>query len=113
MSETAEHDNYATPDNLLARIAIHRYATDPGWTGWLFDRETPDQRQAARILDIGCGTASLWTANRERISSAWNLTLADSSGGMIDAARHDLGALAGYAIADAQALPLRTARLTS
>jgi hypothetical protein len=74
VSDTAAQDNYATPDNLLARIAIHRYATNPGWTKWLFDRETPDHREAARILDLGCGTASLWAANRQRISSEWDLT---------------------------------------
>jgi SAM-dependent methyltransferase len=105
VSEIGEQDNYATPDNLLARIAIHRYATDPGWTKWLFDRETPDRREAACILDVGCGTASLWTANRQRNSSDWDLTLVDSSAGMINAARHDLGALAAYVVADAQTLP--------
>jgi SAM-dependent methyltransferase len=104
VSDTAKHDNYATQDNLLARIAIHRYATNPIWTSWPFDRETPTDRAAARILDIGCGTGSLWTTNRERISPAWGLTLADSSTGMISAAREALG-ITSYAVAEAQMLP--------
>src|SRR5579875_2990007 len=104
-SHSAERDNYAVPDNLLARIAIHRYSTDPSWMCWLFERETPGGRGAARILDIGCGTGSLWTTNRERIGPHWDLTLGDTSAGMIETVRQALGPAARYVVADVQQLP--------
>ena len=105
MSPEAGNDNYATPDNLLARIAIHRYATNPDWMRWLFDRETPRGPGPARILDVGCGPATLWTENRERIDPAWELTLADSSAGMAEAAQQSLGDRASYVVGDVQELP--------
>jgi ubiquinone/menaquinone biosynthesis C-methylase UbiE len=97
-------EQYATDDNLEARIALHaRFSTNPGWAEWLFDREAG--RAGARILDIGCGPASLWRANRERIDPTWSLTLVDLSPGMIDAARRRLGNRAQYVVADVQELP--------
>jgi ubiquinone/menaquinone biosynthesis C-methylase UbiE len=99
-----EQDEYATDANLAARIALHeRFSTNPGWAEWLFEREAP--RAAARILDLGCGPATLWRANRERLDPSWSLTLADASPGMIGAARRELGDAADYVVADAQELP--------
>jgi ubiquinone/menaquinone biosynthesis C-methylase UbiE len=97
-------EQYANDANLQARIALHaRFATNPGWTQWLFDREAPPA--GARLLDLGCGPATLWRANRERIDPTWSLTLADASAGMLDAARLELGGGATYVVADAQELP--------
>jgi SAM-dependent methyltransferase len=97
-------EQYATDDNLRARIALHAaFSTNPHWAEWLFDREAPGP--GARILDVGCGPATLWRTNRERIDPSWSLTLADSSPGMIEAARRDLGERAVYVVADAQELP--------
>lgn len=76
---------------------------DPGWAQWLFDREAPGPR--ARILDVGCGPATLWVANSERIDPSWSLTLADFSPGMIEAARREVGDGAAYVVADVQDLP--------
>ena len=53
----------------------------------------------------GCGTALLWRRNLERIDPTWKLTLTDSSPGMLDAARTELGDRAEYLVADLQALP--------
>lgn len=100
-----EREQYATPDNLQARVALHGYAANPGWVEWLFDRETPKGEGKARILDVGCGTGAFWSANRHRVRPAWSLTLLDSSPGMIDAACRDLGDRAGYVVADVQELP--------
>jgi ubiquinone/menaquinone biosynthesis C-methylase UbiE len=70
----------------------------------LFEREAPGP--GARVLDLGCGPATLWRANRERIDPSWSLTLADFSAGMIEAARRELGDRAAYVVADVQELPL-------
>ncbi len=96
-------EQYATDDNLRARIALHSaFSINPHWAEWLFDREAP--AAGARILDLGCGPATLWRTNRDRIDPGWSLTLADFSPGMIDAARRELGERADYVVADAQEL---------
>ena len=101
MTERAE---YATDANLEVRIALHaRFSTNPGWAQWLFEHEAPEP--GARILDLGCGPASLWRANRDRIDPNWSLTLADASPGMIEAAHRELEEAADYVVADAQELP--------
>ena len=96
---------YATDANLNARIALHaRFSTNPTWGRWLFEREAPPA--GARILEVGCGPATtLWGANLERIDPTWQITLADFSAGMIDAARRVLGDRAEYLVASAEALP--------
>jgi SAM-dependent methyltransferase len=97
-------EQYATDANLRARIALHAaFSINPHWTEWLFGREAPGPD--ARILELGCGPATLWRANRERIDPSWSLTLADFSPGMLDAARRELGERAVYVVADAQELP--------
>jgi ubiquinone/menaquinone biosynthesis C-methylase UbiE len=98
-------DQYATDANLNARIALHaRFSTNPTWGRWLFEQEAPPP--AARILEVGCGPATtLWGSNLERIDPTWRITLADSSAGMIEAAREVLGERAEYAVAAAEELP--------
>lgn len=97
-------EQYATDDNLRARIALHAaFSINPHWAEWLFEREAPGP--GACILDLGCGPATFWRANRERIDPSWSLTLADFSPGMIDAARRELGERVVYVVADAQELP--------
>jgi SAM-dependent methyltransferase len=97
-------EQYATDDNLQARIALHTaFSINPHWAEWLFEQEAPGPD--ARILDLGCGPATLWRTNRERIDRSWSLMLADFSAGMIDSARRELGDRALYVVADAQELP--------
>jgi SAM-dependent methyltransferase len=97
-------EQYATDDNLRARIALHAaFSINSHWAEWLLELEAPGP--GARILDLGCGPAMLWRTNRERIDPSWSLTLADFSPGMIDAARRELGESAVYVVADAQKLP--------
>jgi ubiquinone/menaquinone biosynthesis C-methylase UbiE len=97
-------EQYATDENLQARIALHAaFSLNPHWDEWLFEQEAPGPH--VRILDLGCGPATLWRTNRERIDPSWSLTLADFSPGIIDAARRELGERAVYVVADAQELP--------
>jgi ubiquinone/menaquinone biosynthesis C-methylase UbiE len=97
-------EQYATDQNLRARISLHAaYSVNGHWFQWLFDREAPGP--GARILDLGCGPATMWLVNRERVDPSWSLTLADLSAGMIEAARQGLGERATYVVTDAQELP--------
>jgi SAM-dependent methyltransferase len=97
-------EQYATDDNLQARIALHAaFSINPHWAEWLFEQEAAGP--GARILELGCGPATLWRANRERIDPSWSLTLSDFSPGMIEVARRELGERAVYVVADAQELP--------
>ena len=110
MSRFADPDyvraQYASRDNLDARIALHRdYSTNPlGWHRWLFEQIAP----GAATLEVGCGSAAIWAANRDRLPAEGALTLSDASAGMLDAARAALGPDAArfrFAVADVQALP--------
>lgn len=97
-------EQYATDANLQARIDLHsRFATNPGWHRWVFERETAGSIR--RILEIGCGPASLWRENLDRIDPAWSLILLDSSPGMIEAAQGVLGERAEYVVGEAGELP--------
>jgi ubiquinone/menaquinone biosynthesis C-methylase UbiE len=82
---------YRDASNLDARAQLHdRFSTNKlGWHRWVFDRfRCPAD---SRILELGCGAGLLWTRNRERIPSGWDLVLSDLSPGMLDEARKRLG----------------------
>lgn len=99
-------DQYRDPGNLRDRAQLHeRFSVNPrGWLPWVFDRFAFGKE--ARLLDLGCGPGDLWHANRERIPSGWEITLADLSPGMLDAAAARLGKKRfSYRVADAQVLP--------
>ena len=87
-NETAFVKNqYATSANLDARIALHeKFSASPEpFHDWLFKHvELP---RNARVLEIGCGSGALWERVREKIPSAWNITLSDFSFGMVETAR--------------------------
>jgi SAM-dependent methyltransferase len=95
---------YRDDSNFRARVDLHaRFSTNPEpWPRWVFDRlEIGSQ---AGVLEVGCGPAELWKANRDRIPEGWRLVLADLSPGMLEAAHVVLGDRAEYHVADAQEL---------
>lgn len=102
-------DQYRNADNLNARIELHqRFSTNPqGWFPWVWD--TLEQLpQKARVLELGCGAGSLWTACPERIPAGWILTLSDLSEGMLQAAWRNLvviGRGIKFEQIDAQSIP--------
>jgi SAM-dependent methyltransferase len=96
---------YRDDSNLRARMDLHRrFSTSPEpWHRWVFDRL--DLPGDARVLEVGCGPAELWRANRDRIPEGWGITLADLSDGMLAAAHEWFGHRAEYVVADVQDLP--------
>ncbi len=101
-------EQYKTSANLNARIRLHsRFSTNRyGMFRWIFDRlQLPDN---ARVLELGSGTALLWTRNAGRIPPGWRITLSDFSLGMIDEVRTNIATIERpFALMqlDAQALP--------
>jgi SAM-dependent methyltransferase len=71
---------------------------------WLFDQL--DLPNDARVLEIGCGDAKLWTDNRDRLPAGWEIALCDMSAGMLAQSRRNLvsGRFA-FVQLDAEALP--------
>jgi ubiquinone/menaquinone biosynthesis C-methylase UbiE len=102
-------DQYRDASNLNARIEIHqRFSTNPqGWFPWVWD--TLEQLpKTARVLELGCGAGSLWTACSERIPEGWSLTLSDLSEGMLKSAWRNLvviGRGIKFEQIDAQSIP--------
>ena len=84
-------DQYKGAGNLDARIEVHRrFSTNPqGWFHWVFDTlvELPDN---TNVLELGCGTGTLWKECTSRIPDGWSITLTDLSDGMLDAAWRNL-----------------------
>src|SRR5690242_6563546 len=101
---------YKNADNLNARIELHRrFSTNGyGWTRFVFDQLVAALPSDARVLEIGCGPATLWRANVNRIPAGWDVTLSDFSAGMLDEARASLaesGRAFHFAEVDAQTIP--------
>ena len=101
------NDQYKDATNLDARVQLHLlFSTNPyGWQRWCFDQYALPAD--ARMLEIGCGPAHLWTTNIDRVPPGWRVTLSDFSGGMLEQARRNVnGALqCDFKIIDVQAIP--------
>ncbi len=102
-------NQYKDSSNLAARAVIHqRFSTNSyGWFNWVFDRlETLPSD--AKILELGCGPAYMWTECIQRIPAEWKITLSDLSAGMLDAAWRNLvvtGRAFKFEEIDAQSIP--------
>jgi ubiquinone/menaquinone biosynthesis C-methylase UbiE len=112
-ADRLRQEQYKDASNLNARLELHRrFSVNPrGWSAWLFDQLLAAVPQpGARLFEAGCGPATLWSDNRERIPASWSLTLSDFSAGMLHEARRVLSERAAYTVADVQALPSRGGR---
>ncbi len=101
-------EQYKTSSNLHARMALHQHfkTGKENFARTVFDKYAFGDN--AQILEIGCGTAGQWVANRDRIKSDWQIVLSDLSEGMIREARQsfcDAGQHMLAAVIDAQAIP--------
>jgi len=101
-------EQYENASNLRARINIHEFfsVNKYGWMRWYFDELNLPSK--CMILELGCGDASLWEKNKDRISKGLNITLSDFSKGMLNDAKLTLGKNAEnfkFQIIDAQEIP--------
>lgn len=101
---------YRDASNLDARAALHkRFSVNSyPWHRWVFDLALAVAPSDTAVLEVGAGSALLWTANRERVPCGWLVTLTDFSPGMLDAARKTLASDAArftFAQADVEDLP--------
>jgi ubiquinone/menaquinone biosynthesis C-methylase UbiE len=101
-------EQYENASNLRSRISIHEIfsVNKYGWMRWYFDElNLPND---CRILELGCGDASLWKKNKDRIPKGLDITLSDFSKGMLNDAKINLGKNAGdfkFQIMDAEEIP--------
>lgn len=104
------NEQYKTVVNLGARAMVHeRFSTNPyGYFRWQF--EALAIQAGDRVLDIGCGPAGLWAAQRSRLPQGVQVVCCDLSHGMVTAARTALQAdeRFRFGCGDVQRLPFAT-----
>lgn len=107
---TLRDQQYKTPANLDARIALHRrFSANPyPWFRWVYDQL--DLQPGLALLELGCGPGDLWRENRERLPQGLHTVLGDLSTGMASHTCRALVGLPGFSFLalDAQALPFPT-----
>ncbi|PKO16909.1 MAG: class I SAM-dependent methyltransferase [Chloroflexi bacterium HGW-Chloroflexi-10] len=96
---------YKTPNNLNARIQLHqRFSTNPiDWQFWVFQKLGLES--GMRVLELGCGPASLWKTNLEYVPKNICIHLSDYSFGMLRTARQNIDERFTFYNGNAQILP--------
>lgn len=82
---------YQNSSNISARIQLHNeFAQNKqGWFPWIF--EQCHFKPGDMVLELGCGDASLWLQNKEKIPKSISITLSDVSDGMLRDVRRTIG----------------------
>lgn len=83
---------YKTAQNLNTRISIHdKYSTNKQPFGdWIVSHY--EIVPGAKVLELGCGTGSMWVNNLHLLTGGAQLTLTDFSAGMLDTAKKNVSA---------------------
>lgn len=90
--EKSMKNQYRNASNISARINLHsKYSTNKtGWFPWIYDLCCLDN--GMKVLELGCGDASLWITNLDKLPENINITLSDISEGMLrDVKRSNCG----------------------
>ncbi|WP_051532859.1 MerR family transcriptional regulator [Lachnobacterium bovis] len=91
--QTSLKTQYQNANNITSRINLHqKYSTNTEkWFPWIFKhcKFSPHEK----ILEVGCGTGSLWLENSNLIPSDIDIFLSDISRGMLRDARRCLSTL--------------------
>lgn len=74
---------YEDDANINARIRLHHdYSVNPeGWYHWLYRQY--DIHPGMKILEVGCGSGTLWSENIDRVPRDTEVVLSDKSEGML------------------------------
>ena len=103
----AVKEQYKTSDGLDTRISFHeKYSTNRlGYGNWIVSNY--EIFEGMKVLELGCGTGSLWMGHDDIIGKLGKLVLTDLSGGMLETARKNIGDRSNteYQVADIQDLP--------
>ena len=98
---------YAVPKGLDIRLTFHeKYSVNRQSYGeWLVSHY--DIHDGMKVLEIGCGTGSIWIGRENIVSGCGKLVLTDLSEGMLETAEKNLGERENieYRKADIQGLP--------
>ena len=99
---------YLITDRLAARIRLHeRFSQNPqGLHNWFFNQV--NLKPNARILELGCGTCTLWKRVLDKVPATWHMTMTDASEAMVNAAEQLLGKdprFADFCVVDAVHIP--------
>lgn len=83
---------YQTAQNLNTRISIHdKYSTNKQPFGnWIVSHY--EIAPGSKILELGCGTGSMWKDNLHLLSGGAELTMTDFSEGMLETAKQNVRA---------------------
>lgn len=97
---------YQTAHNLNIRISIHeKYSTNKLPFGdWIVSHY--DIRPSNRILELGCGTGSMWVNHLDLLAEDTQLILTDFAAGMLETAKQNIhSSKVSFAQADIQNIP--------
>ena len=100
-------EQYGKADGLNTRISIHeKYSTNKmGISNWNFTVYKIEK--GMKVLELGCGTGSMWIEHRDVIEKCSELVLSDFSEVMLENTRNNLGAAPNitYKVIDIQDIP--------
>lgn len=105
--KTLVQAQYECASNLNARISIHdKYSVNKqGFGNWIVTNY--EIEDGMRVLELGCGTGSMWKCKGNIISKCGELVLTDLSEGMLNVAQGNVGDLPNvtYRVVDIQNIP--------
>lgn len=104
--ETEIVEHYKNATNLNSRIMLHdKYSVNKkGWFTWLY--EQIDFGGVYRLLEVGCGNGKLWKDRNINIRNR-EIFLSDSSVGIIEEVRKELGKEFNCIVADCESIPFK------
>ena len=89
--EKSMKNQYQNASNISSRINLHSlYSSNrQGWFPWVYQQ--CQIRSGERVLELGCGDASLWTENMDLVPSDVTVVLSDISDGMVRDVKKSVG----------------------